>query len=48
MVQWRMLQVLENKFILECQSDRVIDAIIKHEDKTNQVANNSSFKVIKK
>ena len=48
MVQWRMLQVLDIEFILECQSDRVLDAIIKHEDKTNQVANNSSVKVIKK
>ena len=31
--------------VIKCQSDRLIDLILKHEDKTNQLANNSRFKV---
>ena len=38
--------VLQIEFILACQSDRVSDLILKHEDKTNELANNNRFKVI--
>ena len=38
--------MLQIELILECQSDRVIYEILKHEDKTNQLANNNRFKVI--
>ena len=38
--------VLQIKSILDFQSDRVIDLILKHEDKTNHFTNNNCFKVI--
>ena len=38
--------VLQIEFILECQSDCVIDLILKYEDKTNQLVNYNRFKVI--
>ena len=38
--------VLQIEFNLECQSDLVIGLILKHEDKTNLLANKNRFKVM--